>query len=157
VTEPIEAVLREAFPEWPLPKAFFAATKGLEHDIAQELSARIRGRAWTALSLLDWRFVGAGPTVCREYIIPATFAYYVPSFLVGAISEPAFRDWAFEAVLPSNQQRKPKGEWWSEYIEAFSDQQRIAIKSFLVYHRRVKPLIDPVEEELLSTAEVLWR
>jgi len=102
--------------------------EGLDRDIPKELAAHIEGKTWPSVHMLDWRMVGATPAVFREYLIPATFAYYLPSLLTGSILDPAFRDWAFEAILPANRQRKPKGDWWfgtlSEVL--FVNQLRVA-------------------------------
>jgi hypothetical protein len=154
--ETIEATFKVAFPEQPVPKAFFAGSEGLGHDIPFELAARVQGRPWTTLSMLDWRLVGAPPSVFREYMAPATFAYYVPSLLLGAVAEPAFCNWAFEALLPSNRERKPKGDWWLGYVGTFNDQQREAIKAFLAKQRQSGRAADPMDEELLRAAEALW-
>jgi len=152
----IDAILSGAFPQLPLPEPFFAATEGLDIDIRQELSTRVKGRVWTAVSLLDWRLVGASPSVCGRHMTPTSFAYYAPSLLLAAISEPAFLDWALEAILPPNQQRVPKGDWWLGYVEAFTDRQRLAIRSYLAHQRHTLSSSDVVGEELLNVADRLW-
>jgi hypothetical protein len=154
--ETIEAIIRAAFPEHPIPKAFFGSPEGLGYDLPQELALRIEGRAWTSLSFLDWRMVGAAPAAYREYVVPKTFAYYVPSFLVGVVSEPEFRDLAFEAILPNNREHRPRGEWWMSFAAAFTDPQRAAMKAFLVFQREAARTFDMVDEELASAAENIW-
>ena len=154
--ESIDGIIRAAFPERPIPITFFGEAEGQEQDMQQELAARIRGRAWTEVSLMDWRMVGSVPAF-RECMLPRTFAYYVPSFLVGAISEPDFRDWAFEAVLPSNRQRLPRGAWWPSFVAAFGEPQRAAIRAFLLHERNaLGKAFDLVDEELVGAAETVW-
>ena len=153
--EAIETLIRSAFPEHPIPQAFFASSEGLEHDIPQELASRVVGRSWADVSMLDWRLTGAHPSACRRYVVPQAFAYYVPSFLVGAMSEPDFLDWALEAVIPDNQLHTPRGEWWFSFADAFSDQQRAALKAFLTIQRGSASL-DIVAEELVGIAEKIW-
>jgi hypothetical protein len=81
--EEIETIIRAVFTERPVPTTFFGPAEALQQDMPQELASRIEGRAWTSLSLLDWRGVGAPPASYRRYVVPKTFAYYVPSLLVG--------------------------------------------------------------------------
>jgi hypothetical protein len=154
--EGIEAIIRAAFPAHPVPQPFFVTSEGRQQDIHQELESRIHGRAWTSLTLLDWRMVGSVPAF-REYLMPQTFAYHVPSFLVGVISEPDFRDWALEAILPFNRRREPRGEWWTSFAAALTDPQRTAIRAFLAFQRdSVGYSFDLADEELVSSAESLW-
>jgi len=154
--EMTEAKIRAAFPENPLPKVFFGGAEGLEFDLPKELAARIRRRAWTSLSLMDWRMVGATPASYREYLVPKTFAYYVPSFLVGVLREPEFRYLALEAIIPFNRQHRPRGEWWLSFADAFSDPQRAALKAFLVCQKEAASTFDMVDEELVGVAERIW-
>jgi hypothetical protein len=154
--ETIEAIIRAAFPEHPVPKVFFGSAEGLEYDLPQELASRIEGRAWTFLSFLDWRLVGATPAAYREYVVPKTFAYYVPSFLVGVISQPEFRHLALEAILPSNREHRPRGEWWSSFAAAFTNPQRAAMKAFLASQKEAACTSDMVDKQLVVAAENVW-
>jgi hypothetical protein len=154
--EGIEPIIRTAFPEQPIPMTFFGESAGPQQDMQQELAARIKGRAWSELSFMDWQMVGP-VRAFREYMLPRTFAYYVPAFLVGAISEADFRDWALEAILPSNRWRRPRGAWWTSFVAAISDPQRAAIRAFLVYERTaLSEAFDMVDEELIGAAETVW-
>lgn len=154
--ETIEATIRAAFPEHPIPKNFFGSTEGLEYDLPQELARRIAGRAWTSLSLTDWRMVGATPAAYRAYLVPKTFAYYVPTFLVGVISEPEFLDLALEAILPSNREHRPRGAWWFSFADAFTDPQRTAMTAFLTCLKEADCTFDQVDEELFNAALTVW-
>ena len=152
----IDAIVRAAFPEDPLPEVFFRDHHAPDEDMPRELASRIQGRGWTRISLLDWRHVGATPGAYREYLAPAAFAYYTPSFLVGVVPQPEFMDLALEAILPSNRQRKPRGEWWSMYADSFTPPQRAALQAFLAYQREASHLLDVMDEELIRTAEAIW-
>ena len=155
--ETTDAVIRAAFPEQPVPKTFFAVARPQQDDAWLELACRIEGRVWTSVSLLDWRMTGGSPSANRLYMIPETFAYYVPSFLVGAISEPGFRDLAYEAILPHNRYRVPRGEWWARFESAFTGPQRTALRAFLAFQRKAASFtFDMVDEELVGTAEKIW-
>lgn len=155
--EATAAIIRAAFPEQPIPTTFFGVERPQQDDIWLELGSRIQGRVWTSLSLLDWRMTGAGPSVCRGYMAPKAFAYYVPSLLVGALSEPDLRDMAFEAVLPDNRWRRPQGEWWMSFATTFTVPQRAAVRAFLAYERKADGFtFSLVDEEQVSAAEGVW-
>ena len=155
--EATDAIIRAAFPEHPVPTTFFGVERPQQDDIWLELASRIQGRVWTSLSLLDWRMTGVSPGTVQGYLVPKALAYYVPSFLIGAILEPDFRDLAFGAILPNNQWRRPRGEWWMSFAAAFTDPQRVAIRTFLAYERKADGFtFDLVDEELVSAAENLW-
>jgi hypothetical protein len=88
---------------------------------------------------------------------PEAFAYYVPSLLVGTILDPDFRDMAFDGILPHNQRRAPRGEWWTRFAATFTDPQRAAVRAFLTFEKRaVGFTFDLVDEELVGIAENLW-
>jgi hypothetical protein len=153
--EEIVAIIGAAFPAHPVPDIFFAGP--LPPQDVQEDFARVVGRPWTSLSPTDWRMTGSTPAAYRAYIAPQTFAFYVPSFLVGGIAEPEFRDLALEAILPNNRWRVPRGEWWASFAAAFTDPQRKAIKSFLAFQRKATNLdFNSTDEELVSAAENVW-
>jgi hypothetical protein len=155
--EEIETIIRAVFTERPVPTTFFGPAEALQQDMPQELASRIEGRAWTSLSLLDWRGVGAPPASYRRYVVPKTFAYYVPSLLVGVISEPDFRDLALEAILPDNRWRSPRGEWWTSFAATFTNPQRQAIRAFLAFQREAAAFtFDLADEDLVSAAEKVW-
>jgi hypothetical protein len=155
--EAIRTIIHAAFPEHPVPVHFFLHSEVLHLDMPQELATRIEGRAWTSLALLEWRMVGSTPAAYREYLAPQTFAYYVPSFLAGAIAQPAFRDLALEAILPNNRRQSPRGEWWASFAVAFSVPQRKAIKAFIAFQKTTAvKSADAVDEALVGAAEVVW-
>ncbi len=101
--------------------------------------------------------IGARPASWREYLWPNAFAYYVPSILIATLPEPAFFDLALEAILPSNQQRHPRGDWWLSFGEAFSEPQRQAIRGFAVELRTSRSeTFDLTARELISAVETIW-
>jgi hypothetical protein len=154
--EQIQKTIRAAFPEHPVPDVFFSSVERWQNDLQKELSSRIEGRIWTSLSLLDWRMIGATPAAYREYLAPQAFAYYAPSFLIGASSESEFLYLALEAILPSNQDHKPRGDWWFSFSAAFTSAQRAAVQAFLAAQRDTGRSLDMVDEELISSAERVW-
>ncbi|MBI1199986.1 MAG: hypothetical protein GC203_19180 [Phenylobacterium sp.] len=140
-----------------MPKAFFRITSGLDQDMPSELANRIQGKPWPSVSLMDWQMVGSGPASWREYLWPKTFAYYVPSVLVGALAKPTFPDLALEAILPFNRQHRPRGDWWFSFAGSFSDVQKKAIRGFLISLRAISPKdLDLQDDELVSAAEMIW-
>jgi len=152
----VEVAIRAAFPDQPVPQDFFRDADCRDKDFHLELAGRMQNRPWTAVSLMDWRMIGATPAAWREYLVAETFAYYIPSILVGVLAEPAFADLALEAVLPFNQKHQPRGEWWFSFARALTDRQRGAMKDFLTHMRGSKPSLDLVNEELVDAAEAVW-
>lgn len=149
-----EAAIRSAFPVNPVAKDFFRSADAHVQDMKIELENRVQGRPWPSLSLMDWRMIGGSPASWREYLWPGTFAYYLPSILIGTLLEPTFVDLALEAIVPNNQQHRPRGDWWFSFTEAFDNHQRRAIRDFLAALRE-GPL-EIRDEELLSVAETIW-
>ena len=151
----IEATIRAAFPEHPVPGILPRITEKFADDIGEALAFRVNARTWPSVSILDWRYV-ASPAICRTYMPPMTFAYYVPSFLVGVLSEPEWLYWALEAIIPFNKEHKPRGEWWFSFAEAFTGPQRAALHAFLAYQRDATTPLSLQDEELIRAAETIW-
>jgi hypothetical protein len=150
-----EAIIRAAFPDHPVPNIVAGSTGKFFQEVDDELSLRVNGRPWSSVLIMDWRYVG-NPAHCREYMLPYVFAYYVPSFLVGALVEPEWLCWALEAVIPFNKYHEPRGEWWFSFVKALTDPQRGALQSFLIHQRHHFGSLDIIDEELLSVAEAIW-
>jgi hypothetical protein len=152
----VEVTIRTAFPDQPVPKEFFRDSARRDEEFQLELANRVQNRPWTAVTLTDWRMVGSTPATWREYMLPETFAYYMPSILIGVLAEPPFFDFALEAMLPFNRWHQPRGEWWFSFARAFTDRQRGAMKDFLAHLRASNPPLDLRNEELVEAAETVW-
>jgi len=152
-------LVRTAFPVEPAPTQFFWAEgkDSLIGDISQELGNRISGRPWTDVTLMDWRMTGTSPAVARRYLEPATFMYYLPSVLVGALKEIEFIELALEGIIPENKNHVPRGKWWFEFSGIASPRQRAALSAFLAHIRLVSWYkIGPANQYLLERAENIW-
>jgi hypothetical protein len=138
-------IFAEAFPLEPLPDHFFwAEAKGsLEGDIPSELKNRVLGRRWSEVTLMDWRMVGVSPAVSSQYLEPSTFAYYLPSIVLG--------------VYPRNQSHVPRGKWWAEFVDAISRRQRKALATFLEDLRLNSwEAVGAANQHFLEVAESFW-
>jgi hypothetical protein len=148
-----------AFPADPLPTRFFwvEGRVPLNDDFAEELRNKILGRPWTEITLEDWFNTGAAVVVNRAYIEPATFMYYVPSFIVGASHDIKSLYVALEAILPFNKNHVPRGKWWFEFSDMASPRQRQAIFAFLAHIRlNFWDTIGLDDQCLLERAEDIW-
>ena len=158
--EKLLVLVKTAFPTEPLPTRFFSTeSEGrLDLDIPQELKNRIAGRPWTQVTLMDWRMTGTSPVVARRYIEPATFMYYVPSIVVGAVQQIEFIELALEGITPDNKNHVPRGKWWSEFSATASSARRVALSAFLSRVRLAYwDTIGPANQHLLERAENVWK
>jgi len=106
---------------------------------------------------MDWRMMGAPPSVTRVYLEPTAFMYYVPSIVLGAYREMDFIDWALEAIIPYNKRHIPRGKWWFEFLSSASPSQRQALSAFLADIRsQTWDEIGPENQYLLDIAESIW-
>jgi hypothetical protein len=151
----LEATIRAAFPENPIPSVVAGITGKFFQEVDEELALRINGRPWPAISGLDWQYVGS-PVLFREYMQPAVFAYYVPSYLMLSISDQSWLDWALEAIVPFNKDHTPRGQWWFSFADALAGPQRAALRAFLEYQRDAVAPLSLVHEELITVAETVW-
>jgi len=95
--------------------------------------------------------------LCREYLQPATFVYYVPSIILGACRAPDFICDALEVIIPHNQKHVPRGQWWFEFAGVVSPTQRKAFLAFLADVRRTAwDAIGLSSQEWLTIAEGIW-
>jgi hypothetical protein len=148
-----------AFPLEPLPTEFFWSERKdrLDLDIPQELGSRISGRSWTNVTLQDWRMIGVSPAVARHYLEPATFMYYVPSIIIGALQQIDCIEFALEAIVPGNRNREPRGKWWSQFSASASPRQRATLAAFTGHARLTHwDTIGPSNQSLLEHAENIW-
>ena len=147
-----------AFPSEPAPgRVLWNASGEWEDDIGLELLNRVQGKGWIDVSLLDWSMVGASPAVSRSYIDPSVFVYYLPSILIGAYENIRYLDFALDSLLPSNKERRPRGEWWFKFHAALSEKQRQTIVRFLERLREeYAGKLNDGEIELILIAEQLW-
>jgi hypothetical protein len=98
--------------------------------------------------------VGAPPCITRSYLEPATFLYYLPSLLVGVFQDPQYLDFAVEAIIPYNQNHRPRGEWWSVFSKSVTQVQKMALAAFLV---DIGPLYSDTDDTMRATVEVAGR
>ncbi|WP_143201951.1 DUF6714 family protein [Bradyrhizobium sp. NAS96.2] len=154
-------LLLAAFPAQPEPARFFWREDRHDDDyeFRQDL-LRLAGRQWTEIKIGDWTMVGRiGHT--RELLEPATFLYYLPLLMLGAIDDPGYLDWALEAIVPLGRDRQPKSKWWMELLETISPDQIGILHDFLAFVRKnllpvQETFVVTQEEVLTSEAEAFW-
>jgi hypothetical protein len=151
-------LLLAAFPPQPMPAQFF--WKEDRHDNSYEfrrdLLEWLAERQWTEIKMRDWAMAGH-ISMTRELLEPATFLYYLPSLLLGVSEDPAYLDWALEAIMPSGRDRRPKSKWWNELLETISASQSATIRVFLTHIRNNLLSRDGgLNEALTAEAETFW-
>lgn len=129
------ALVTSSFPTNPLPQAFFwsKTLDDLTGDIPLSLSNGIKNRPWDQVTLLDWAMIGTPPVTVRDYFDPAAFLYYLPSLFLGVLQDPRYMDFALDCMVPFNQKRVRRGEWWEIFEASITDAQRKAGFAFLQY------------------------
>jgi hypothetical protein len=155
--EQLIALARASFPTTPLPDRFFwtAAKEPLDPD--EDLLKRVAGRLWDEVTILDWRMIGCPPAVSKGYLEPATFLYYLPSFLIGVFDEPDFLDYALESLIPHNQWHVPGGAWWDSFFGAATPEQKRTILFFLeIVPDEFRAWFDETNQYYHAIAQSLW-
>jgi hypothetical protein len=156
-----EQILRQiaaSFPATPVPveRDWFSGEHAADYEFVPALRLHILGRPWPVVALDDWRMVGS-PGVVRSYLTPEAYLYYLPSLLIGALSEPGFADCALEAILPFNHLRVRRGKWWAKFESAVTTGQRTALLAYAAYLRDTFPVsAESHERVLLHDAVALW-
>lgn len=120
--------IKVAFPVYPIPERVL-----LDELDNSEFSCEIRNRfvnkEWTLVTLDDWVST-ASIGVIVYLMLPEAFHYYLPSLLCSTLDEEDYFGWGLNAVLPNNQKRKPKSDWWKKYISCFNEEQKVVIKKY---------------------------
>lgn len=95
-----------------------------------------KGKRWTEVSFTDLRKNYAGPPdACLSFMSPHAFRYYLPAFMVIAITDHDIADMvahsALNALLPPEDEGQKS--WWQKRVSGFTPTQREAITLFLEY------------------------
>ena len=135
-TVEITQLLHVAFPLVPVPAQIFLPASSSD-EIVREIAPVFSGRRWDQITAQGWRDAG-NFVLLSSYMTPAAVAYYVPSLLCEAAQTNDFSE-AIHVLLPPNKRREPRGAWWNDYVAAFTDSQREAIKQFLHYAMQCVP------------------
>ncbi|MBV9978468.1 DUF6714 family protein [Bradyrhizobium sp.] len=105
----------------------------------------------------DWTMTGVRPDATRGYLDPNAFRYFLPSLLVSGLGQPEYIDWALEAILPPGRNRRTTGNWWKEFSEGFSVEQRETVCSFLKFTRaQLWDSLDLADQQRIRDAEFVW-
>jgi hypothetical protein len=107
--------------------------------------------------MLDWTMTGAHASTARSYFDADAFRYYLPSLLVGGLNDLGYIDWPLECVLPAGRKRRTTGKWWQAFWAGFTDEQKDAVRRYLI---GVRPMLDgsvhPSELHFIDEAQVIW-
>lgn len=146
--------LYSCFPLSMPPKNLFLEDIDEDSDIVLDIKNQFLNKLWKDIGLECWVNIGC-PEVIMTCLNPSAFHYYVPSLMVSVLSNKNYLSWGLKSILPQNQKRTPKGDWWFEYFSYFSGKQKAFIKTFLLY---VSGVVLPCSEEefLVSCAKQIW-
>jgi hypothetical protein len=154
----LSEIINAAFPIAPVPERFWVDdNQPSVGDIPEELAKRIAHRPWVDVTMLDWTMTGAHASTSKVYIDPNAFRYYLPSLLIGGLSDLGYIDWPLESLLPTGRKRRITGKWWQEFWTGFSDEQKDVVRAYLIsVQPMLREAIHPSELHLIDEALVLW-
>lgn len=150
----VQEGLYQSFPTTPLPSEVPVTSDSGLTEIPGEISRRFSNKQWPDVHIDAWINTASVQVIIR-CVTPVAFHYYLPALLIGVLYEPDYLDWGLIALLPWNKDRVPKGQWWFEYSNQFSDEQRAVIKLFISYARHVSTP-GSEEEWLVFCLERIW-
>lgn len=136
-SDELKRLIVSSFPEEPAPSRVLSSDATLD-DISHDIEELFQGKKWTDIQIDAWRKTGVPIIVIVLYFDPLSFSYYLPSLLVSSIEDGDF-DYSIDALLPSNQRREPRGDWWRKFSESLNSMQRRAIRQFLRYALDINP------------------
>ena len=155
--EELSGLLHAAFPAGPLPRRYWLDGVEPLSDIPQQLANRIAGRPWVDVTMLDWTMTGARAVTARSYFDADAFRYYLPSLLVGGLNDFRLIDWPLECLLPAGRKRRTNGKWWQEFWTGFSEEQKDAVRRYLIGVRRMLDgSVHLSELHLIDEAQMIW-
>ena len=138
---------------YPLPEQILIEVDQYD-EFSNGLLIALHNRPWNAVKLFEWRNI-AQVSVVKKFVTPNAFQYFVPSLLLGSIREPEFLNYGLEAILPNNQKRIEKGDWWFDFRARFSNGQVRVVQEFLFASMYVCS-VGSEEAAMIDTALTIW-
>jgi hypothetical protein len=127
----LEIRIRNVFIAQPSVTPILSETNAIQNDIPQEIKKTFEYKSWENITLKDWQNIGASVDVIKGFMTPDSFRYYIPSLMIACLTNNLAFEMAIDSLLPSNQKRIPKGEWWENFQSGFNPDQIETIKSLL--------------------------
>jgi len=125
--------LKSSFPADYLPIKYFSDVH-LDHEFCVALENSVIGKSWDEVGTYIWVYEGTSLiSIAKYYLLPKAYHYYIPSIITRALDEDERFDLMAEALLPNNQHREPRGQWWLEYSNLFTISQKKLIIEILFY------------------------
>jgi len=118
------------FPISPLPKRLLLDEYD-NSEFSEGICNAFLSKQWVSVTVDDWVNI-ACIEVVSSYMSPRAFHYYLPSLLLGVLEEGSYIDWGLKAVLPQNQSREPRSDWWKDYVACFNLKQRRFIQEYIL-------------------------
>ncbi|CCE10201.1 hypothetical protein BRAS3843_410030 [Bradyrhizobium sp. STM 3843] len=156
-TEQLSELIKASFPVEPLPRSFwFDAGEHRCGDIPEELAKRLEHRHWVDVTMRDWTMIGPA-VIAKAYLHPDAFRYYLPSLLVGVLSDIGYLDCVLECLLPAGRKRRTDRPEWLQFWDGLSETQRDTIRCYLKTVRSMcgEPA-GPVVQHLFDEIEAVW-
>lgn len=146
--------LESVYPSHPIPKIVLTDDRD-RSEFSNEIRKRFLSKPWTSVTLDDW-INTASVEVIASYMLPESFHYYLPSLICSSLDNKDYADWGLRAILPPNQRREPKGDWWAKYVSCFNVEQKKVLQEYV---RCISECYaDESEEKYLATIalENIW-
>jgi hypothetical protein len=125
-------------------------------EFAESLRKSFSGKCWKEISLDDWINVADIETIA-QVMTPESFFYYLPSILIHAFLHADYNDWGVRALLPHNQDRIEKGDWWKRFVQLFSREQKVLVCGYLSALEKVSHEDDYSQRFLVAKAIEIYR
>jgi hypothetical protein len=107
--------------------------------------------------MLDWTMTGVQACITRAYIDPNAFRYYLPSLLLGGLSDFGYIDWPLECLLPAGRKRRTSEQWWRDFSAGFSKEQKDTVRTYLLgVQSMLRDSSHLSELHFIDEAQVIW-
>lgn len=123
--------VKDAFPVHPIPTKVLLDELD-NSEFSYEIRSRFVSKAWTLVTLDDWVST-ASIGVIVNHMLPEAFHYYLPSILCASLNNKNYIERGLESILPNNQRRKPKSDWWKKYISCFNAEQKKMVRAYALH------------------------
>jgi hypothetical protein len=145
---------KSVYPTHPIPKRILTDERD-NSEFSKEIRKRFTSKPWTSVTLDDW-INTASIEVIASYMPPEAFQYYLPSIICSSLDNKDYIDWGLRAILPPNQRREAKGDWWIKYVSCFNSEKKKVLQEYIRYI--LERSSDESEEKHLATIalEKIW-
>lgn len=158
-TDKLRAEIISQFLTKPTPSTLInpEIESGFQDDIYTSIQHHFANRTWIEIDLHSWAMIGIPIDLVRDYMTPDAFAYYIPSLLVGSLSDDRYVTNILEAILPPERMSQRSTVWWETLVEKFNNLQKRCILSYLDFAESIfKNRLFENPSSTLKRARLFW-